>query len=1038
MHDNRELVEERLERLRERVAGGVYRVVAPLDVTAWRVPGEPVPFEEAAGAQYEPFPVDTLWGPAWSTWWLKVRGAVPADDAKGRLELRIDLGFVGDWAGNQSEGMVYTTDGWPLKAVNPMNRTVPLTFGSLAEQRNLVGDDGTLELMVEAASNPDMTLKLGQSTQEGDILTRSDRPVWRFGGAEVVERDDEVWGLHLDLDVLDGLMRQLPVDSTWRAVLLRGLEEAADVVDADGVAAGASRAREILKPLLTSGAAGSAQHMTAIGHAHIDTAWLWPIRETRRKIVRTFSNVVALADEYPDFHFANSAPQHHAWVKEDSPEVYGRVRDAIDRGQWHFVGGMWVEPDAMMPSGESLVRQFTSGLRFMKDEFGVTTDCLWLPDSFGYNGQLPQIARLAGMRWFFTQKLSWNRTNKLPHHTFWWEGIDGTRIWTHFPPCDSYDSIVSAEEVLGAERNFKEKGRATHSMLPYGYGDGGGGPVREMVERVRRFADLEGAPVVSHGSPDEFAQAARAEYDPAVWSGELYLEFHRGIFTSLMALKQGNRRSEAALQATEWLATLAARSGHDYPHEKLEELWRRVLVLQFHDILPGSSTGWVNREAIAEYDAILAEIDELLHAAWAHLRGEGGRSVVNPSDVSRTEVVAVGDELRLVSVAPLSASVLAPDVGLPEQVAPVTVTHEQGRIVLGNGLVRVVIEPDGTLSSVLDLGAEREVLPAGQRANVLRLHPDHPSCFDAWELEAQYLRSSQDLTAVETIEVVADSALRATVHVTRRFGGSRVTQAISLDAGSAAVDFVADVDWREREKLLKVAFPLDVRATHSAAEIQFGHIERPIHVNTSWDHARFETVGHRWLWLREPGYGVTLSTNGGYGHDVVPAGGSEHAPTAGVEARLSLLRAPNSPDPAADAGRHTLRYSLTVGTDLAASHHAGTRLNQPLRVLDGSVELPPLVALTPTDDQSWAVLDAIKPAFDGSGDIIVRLHEAAGARSRLTLDLALPAATITEVDLLEAPVEEATQQLPAGAAADPVTLRLHPFQILTLRVRTSA
>ena len=1038
MHDNRELVEERLERLRERVAGGLYRVVAPLEVSAWQVPGEPVPFEEAAAAQYLPFPVDTLWGPAWSTWWLKVRGAVHADDTTRRLELRVDLGFVGDWAGNQSEGMVYTVDGWPLKAVNPMNRTVPLTFGSLAEQRALIGGDGAVELMIEAAANPDMTLKLGQSTQEGDTLTRAERPVWRFGGAEIVERDEEVWGLHLDLDVLDGLMRQLPVDSTWRAVLLRGLEDAADAVDTDGVAAGAGTAREILKPMLSSGAAGSAQHMTAVGHAHIDTAWLWPIRETRRKIVRTFSNVVALADEYPDFHFANSAPQHHLWVKQDSPEVYDRVREAIDRGQWHFVGGMWIEPDAMMPSGESLVRQFTSGLRFMKDEFGVTTDCLWLPDSFGYNGQLPQIARLAGMRWFFTQKLSWNRTNKLPHHTFWWQGIDGTRIWTHFPPCDSYDSTVSAEEVLGAERNFKEKGRARHSLLPYGYGDGGGGPVREMVERVRRFADLEGGPVLSHGSPAEFERSARAEYDPDTWTGELYLEFHRGIFTSLMALKQGNRRSEAALQAIEWLASAAATAGHEYPHVKLEELWRRVLVLQFHDILPGSSTAWVNREAIAEYDAILTEVGELLDVAWDKLSTDGGHSLLNPSDARRTEVIQVDGDLRLVSAEPFSAAVLTPDSGLPEQVAPVRLTRDSDRIVLDNGLVRIAIEADGTLSSVLDLSCEREVLLPGQRANVLRLHPDHPSCFDAWELEAQYLRSSQDLTGLEDIEVRLDSDLRATVHVTRQVNSSRLTQVISLDAGSAAVDFAVEADWQEREKLLKVVFPLDVRATHTAAEMQFGHVDRPIAVNTSWDHARFETVAHRWLWLREPGYGVTLSTDSGYGHDVVVAGGSEASPTGGVEARLSLLRAPNSPDPAADAGRHTLRYSLAVGTDLEASHAAGLRLNQPLRVLAGSLNLSAPVSLTPASEQSWAVIDAIKPAFDGSGDLIVRLHEAAGARSRLSLELAEPSAKITEVDLLEQPVERATQQFPGGKVAGAVTLALHPFQILTLRLRRNA
>ncbi|WP_040283859.1 alpha-mannosidase [Tessaracoccus massiliensis] len=1040
MHDDRELVEERIEKLRERVAERIYAVVVPVEVAAWQVPGEPVPFADAAAADYGPFPLDTLWGPAWSTWWLKLRAQIPAERLAERIELRIDLGFVGDWAGNQSEGMVYTADGWPLKAVNPMNRTVALTFGGLAGERALVGDDGAVDLFVEAAANPDMTRHLGHVTHDGDTETRSERPLWRFGGADLVVRDDDVWGLHMDLDVLDGLMRQLPKDATWRATLLRGLEDAADVLDTDGIDAGAARARGVLAPLIASGAAGSAQQMTAVGHAHIDTAWLWPIRETRRKIVRTFSNVVALADEYPEFRFANSAPQHHLWMKEDSPEIYQRVRAAIERGQWQFVGGMWIEPDAMMPSGEALARQFTSGIRFMEAEFGVTTNCLWLPDSFGYNGQLPQLARLAGMDWFLTQKLSWNRTNSLPHHTFWWEGLDGTRIWTHFPPCDSYDSIVSAEEVLGAERNFKEKGRARHSLLPYGYGDGGGGPVREMVERVARFADLEGAPVVTHGTPAEFERAARAEYDPPVWTGELYLEFHRGIFTSLIELKQGNRRSEAALQAVEWLWTLAAQAGADYPHAQLEELWRRVLVLQFHDILPGSSTSWVNREAVAEYATILAELDDLFAEAWSVLSTDGGVSVVNPSDVARTEVVEIDGSLQVVSVPPLS-SVVPERASATEEPGTtkgrVQTTRDGEHLILANGLLRVQIEADGTVGQITDLEADRDVLLPGRRGNVLRLHPDHPSCFDAWELEAQYTHSVTELTDADAVDIILDDPLRATVEVTRRFGDSTATQRITLDAGSRAVDFDTTVDWREREKLLKVSFPVDVRATHCVAETQFGHIERPIAVNTPWDAARFETVHQRWLLLREPGYGVTLATDSGYGHDVTPAGGSEATPICGVDARLSLLRAPNSPDPTADLGEHTLRYSLTVGTGIAEAHAAGVRLNQPLQIIDGVADVAAPVSLTPLDGTSLAVLDAIKAAFDGSGDLIVRLHEAAGARSRVRLTVPEPVAAVTEVNLLEHAVDEPTQNLPAAGASD-VELRLRPFQILTLRIRTTS
>ncbi|RMB59893.1 alpha-mannosidase [Tessaracoccus antarcticus] len=1045
MHDNRELVEERLERLQERVAAHIHRRVAPLAVTAWRAPGEPVDFGVAREESYEDFPAGTWWGPAWSTWWLKVEGRVPADAADLPLELRVDLGFVGDWAGNQSEAMAFTEHGRPLKAVNPMNRTVALNFGALAYTFNasdtpLLRADGSLSLYLEAGCNPNMSHMLNQVTQQGDTLTRSEEPLWQFGGADLVTRNDDVWGLSCDLEVLDGLMRQLPENSTHRATLLRAMEDAADVVDSGDIPLTAAEARQILAPLLVSGANSSAQKMTAVGHAHIDSAWLWPIRETRRKILRTFSNVTALADEYPDFHFAATSAQHYQWLKEASPEVFDRVRAAIARGQWHVVGGMWVESDTNLPGGEALVRQFTSGLRWMRDELGIRPDCLWLPDSFGYTAALPQIARLAGMEWFFTQKLSWNRTNTLPHHTFWWEGLDGTRIWTHFPPVDCYDSIVSPEEVMKAERNFKEKGRAQHSLLPFGYGDGGGGPTALMMERTRRLANLEDAPVVTSAPPSTFFEAARQEYpDAPTWAGELYLEFHRGVYTTQVELKQGNRRSEHALHAIELLASMAGHSSPDYryPSEALEVLWQRMLLLQFHDILPGSSTSWVNREAAEEYTALAREFQLLLENAWDAVRtDDAGTSVMNAAPIRRREVVESKAGMQFVEVAPHAVTSL--EDARVKPLHPVVRRIVDGVNVLDNGLVRVEIDADGCVSGLRDLVAERDVLLPGTRANVLRLHPDHPSCFDAWELESHYRRQGTDLVDATRIDVVADSPLRTRVDVAREFGSSRVVQSISLDADSATVDFELWIDWQERNHVLKVGFPLAVRATRSAAEIQFGHIERPVASNTSWDEARFETSGHRWLLLAEPGYGVALANDSSHGHDVFPAGGSSTSPTSGVTAGLTLLRAPQSPDPLADQGEHTMRYSLTVGADVAAAHHAGLRINQPLRLMPGTAKRTSFTELTPVGAVDLAVVDAVKQAFDGSGDLIVRLHEAAGASSRVDLRLGVDTASVTEVDLLEDDVDQPTQTLPENAvpAGSPVRLTLRPFQILTLRYRS--
>ena len=1039
MHDHTKLTQDRIGHLKERLEREITQKICPLQVTAWQVPGEPVSFAEATAASYQPFPPGTWWGAPWSTWWLHVTGTLPASHVDEEIDLSMDLGFVGDWAGNQAEAMVYTPAGRPLKALNPRNHRIGLNHGALAARfaaqgEPLIGADGDVELWVEAAGNPDMTQHLAEPTELGYRHTAGHEPLWQFKAAELSVRRNEVWGLWLDIDVLDGLMRQLPADSTHRARLLYGLEQAADEVDRHGIIAGAEPARPILARYLTSGANSSAQQMTAIGHAHIDSAWLWPVRKTRRKVVRIFSNVISLAEEYPDFHFACTSAQHYAWFQDSSPELFKRVQEAIERGQWHPVGGMWVESDTNLPAGESLVRQFTSGLRWMREHLGVRPDCLWLPDSFGYTGALPQIARLAGMNWFFTQKLSWNTTNIFPHHTFWWEGIDGTRIWTHFPPVDCYDSIVSAQEVGKAEANFKEKGAARRSILPFGYGDGGGGPTAEQVERVHRFADLEDAPQVRLGSPDDYFNGARDDYPGApVWRGEMYLEFHRGVYTSVHALKDGNRRAEAGLAAAEWLATVAARVGHPCPYEQLEQLWRRTLLLQFHDILPGSSIAWVNHEAVAEFTAIRAELDQLTDDAWqalSQVSGDetAGMSVVNPSHADRREVITVSGRPALVQIPAMAAKSLADAMVAPEH--PVYVQRGRDAIRIANGLVEVGIDTrDGLVNSITDLVAGRELLLAGQRANRLVLHPDYPDCFDAWELQRQYRHSANPVDDVTDLSVTEDP-LRAQVRVERRVGNSSFVQTITVDADSRAVEFSLDVDWAEQARVLRVDFPLDVAARSSRDEIQFGYIERPIGTNTSWDDAHFESCGQQWMLLSEPRYAVALVNQSSYGHDVSPAGGDEHTPTLGVMARLTLLRSPQSPDPHPDQGRHHLSYSLLTDAEVGSAHVEAARLNQPLQLRGGTVELPSTARIEPV--HGTAVIDAVKQAFDGSGDLVIRIHEAAGARStvRLLLD---QDGCMSEVDLLEEPVSDPTQQLPASTCHG-VELTLRPFQIVTLRV----
>ncbi|MEU3979012.1 glycoside hydrolase family 38 C-terminal domain-containing protein [Streptomyces sp. NPDC026672] len=1012
MHDERRRIEERVERLHtQRVKPAVYRATLPLDVEAWQAPGEPVPFEEAAAAPYTPFAMNTPWGPPWGTTWFRMRGRVPAEWAGLRVETVIDLGFVGDWPGNQAEALVHLADGTPLKAVNPLNQYVPVAHPAAG------GED--VDYLVEAASNPDILANdFAAPTPLGDVLTAGDAPLYVFRRADLAVLDEPVWHLDLDLHVLRELMAELGEYDPRRHEIAHALDRAMDLLDLDDVSGSAPAVRAALAPALAKPAHASAHTVSGVGHAHIDSAWLWPIRETKRKTSRTFSNVTALADEYEEFVFACSQAQQYEWVRDNYPKVWTRIQEAVRKGQWAPVGGMWVEADGNLPGGEALARQLVHGKRFFMDHFGIETKGVWLPDSFGYTAAYPQLARLAGNEWFLTQKISWNQTNDFPHHTFWWEGIDGTRIFTHFPPVDTYNASFTGEEMAHAVRNHRDKGAATRSLAPFGWGDGGGGPTRELMERARRLRDLEGSAKVVVEHPDAFFAKARAEYpDAPVWVGELYLELHRATYTSQARTKQGNRRSEHRLREAELWATTAAlhAPGYAYPYERLDRLWKTVLLHQFHDILPGSSIAWVHREAEAEYARVARELEELTAEAVAAL-GTGGPRVFNTSPYARAEVVRTGEGTPVYVTVPASGS--APLVPA-EPPHPVTVT---GRV-LDNGLVRVEIAADGTLASVRDLRAGREVL-AGP-GNLLRLHTDLPNHWDAWDIDKHYRNRYTDLLDTDGVTVVEDGPLVGSVRVTRTFGkGSTIVQTVTVRAGSPRVDVETDLDWHEAEKILKAGFPVDVRAPHSSAEIQFGHVQRPTHTNTSWEAARFEVSGHRWVHVGEPGYGVAVINDSTYGHDVSRTVREDGGTTTTV--RLSLVRAPRIPDPGADQGRHRFTYALLPGARVEDAVEAGYALNLPLRVADAAGAPLPVVSV----DGDGVTVEAVKLADDGSGDVVVRLYESRGGRATGVLRTGFPLAGAQVTDLLERPLE------PAPTDGDGVPVTLRPFEVRTLRLTT--
>jgi alpha-mannosidase len=999
MHDDRALLEGRLSRFfRDHLQRAVYRETAPLTLTAWRVPGEPVPFAEAIKQDFSPIEVGAAWGRPWSTLWLHVSGEVPpgwAGIAGTEPEVAVDLGFAGG-PGFQSEGLAYAPDGRTIKAVSPFNSHVPLTPGE------------RVDFYLECAANPDVANTGFNPTPNGDLATAEDRDLYTIARLELGLRDLAVWELRADIWTLSGLMNELGTDSSRRAEILVALQRAVDVADPDDLPGTAALARGELTEVLGRPASASAHGVVAVGHAHIDSAWLWPVRETIRKCARTFSNVVELAEADPDFKFACSSAQQLAWMKEHYPALFERIRAKVATGQFIPVGGMWVESDTNMPGGEAMARQFVAGKGFFLENFGVETEEVWLPDSFGYSAALPQIVRASGSRWFLTQKISWNQTNAMPHHSFWWEGIDGSRVFTHFPPSDTYNSTLSGEEMARAERQYREKGRGTTSLMLFGYGDGGGGPNRDMMAAAHRLESLEGSPTLRVQSPAQFFADAEAEYpDASVWSGEMYLELHRGTLTTQARTKQGNRRSEHLMREAElWAATAALRADQPYPADELRELWQLVLLQQFHDILPGSSIAWVHADAERNYAAIAERAERVIAEAVTALVGEGDQPLVlNAAPQARAGVPALG----IGPAAPAQANVTAETSG-------------EGYL-LDNGLVRAVIDGAGRITSLVDATSGREAIAPGERGNRLQLHRDIPNQWDAWDVDGHYRRTVRELDEPAELRLESE-ADEAAVIVGRSFGKSRIEQRIALAAGAPSVEITSTVDWHEQQKLLKLGFGFDVHADRSAAEIQFGHLFRPTHTNTSWEHARFEVCAHRWLHVSEPGYGVAVSNDSTYGHDVSrttrPGGGTT------TTVRESLLRAPLYPDPGADQGVHVLRTTVRPGAAIADAVEEGYRTNLPLRTVQGARGVEPLVSVS----NPAVVVEAVKLAEDGSGDLVVRLYEALGGRASATVATDVEVSSVVATDLLERPLE-------GGVSADggSAELTLRPFQLVTLRFR---
>jgi alpha-mannosidase len=739
--------------------------------------------------------------------------------------------------------------------------------------------------------------------------------------------------------------------------------------------------------------------ITAVGHAHIDTAWEWPIREAKRKVARSWSTQLALMDEHADYIFAASQPAQYAWMKESYPDIYRRVTDKVAAGQWEPVGAMWVEADCNLPSGESLVRQLLQGKRFFMREFGYETRVLWLPDVFGYPGNLPQLMTEAGCDYFLTQKLSWNDTNKPEHHTFIWEGIDGSRIFTHFPPADTYNGSFRPEEVTWSIRNFKDGLSSRRSLYLFGWGDGGGGPQPEMIESAHRLG-------VEIGRAADFFEAASAEANGLATSvGELYFELHRGTYTSQSRTKRLNRLAQQALREAEMWSVAA---GGAYPSTELTALWQTLLINQFHDILPGSSIDWVYEEAERDLEDVETRAAAISEAAMAAIAGSGEQlAIFNSASHQRSAVVNLGGEYTRIEAPPCGWSV---HVAHPKEVQ-VTVSEHS----MQNELLRVEWDDRGVLTSIWDKEAGREVLSGP--GNLLQLFDDNPSRWDAWDIDSDYRKSFIELTKIEQVKVI-DGGLRGVLAFVRTFGDSILGQVMTLDAGSRVLHFETGVNWQEEHKMLKVAFPVTVSSREATYEIQFGHLRRPTHEDTSHAKAMFEVPAQRWADLGDGEYGVALLNDCKHGYDI-----------HGSVMRLTLLRAPTHPDPKADRGDHVFTYALMphIGDFREAGViEAAEDLNSPLLPANGNLAAGSSRSLIELDTRQ-VVVEAIKRAEDSEA-VVVRLYEAWGQGCRARVRTTLPVSRAYLCDLLE---RNRTEVVVRNGELE---LELTAFKILTLKL----
>ncbi|WP_238358153.1 alpha-mannosidase [Cohnella zeiphila] len=1000
----------RVEKLLKSRNEYVYTKVMPVEL-AFVATDDHLSCEEAAALPFEPIRSGDPWGRDWQYAWFRATVTIPEEAAGKRAVVRADLG---------SEATLFVN-------------------GSAAGAFDLQHDDALLSRNA-AAGDSYHVLAEAYAGHSGR------RPL--LGDAFLCAVEEEVYQFYIDLECLYQVRNHVDADSLRTADIDRCLREVTSAIDLGGTpaerAVSAARCRQIMAPVLACVNGSTSPLLYLMGQSHLDIAWLWPIEETKRKIARTMSNQLALMEEYPDYRYVQSQPYLFQLAKTYYPELYERIRQAVREGRIIPEGGMWVEPDTNLPGGESLIRQAMHGQRFFKEEFGVDNRMLWLPDVFGYSGNLPQIMQGCGLTYFASVKMFQtyeNIVDPFPYNTFMWEGIDGTQVLTHLLDYGDFPIRVNPSFLIKQWNERVQKDGIATRLVQFGHGDGGGGANRDDLEFLKRLENLEGVPRTKHGSPIEYFedQASRGLPD-AKYVGELYYPAHRGTYTTQAALKRLNRKSEIGLREAElWGTAALLLRKREYAYDEADRLWKGLLLHQFHDILPGTSIHRVNEEARAELLRIHESIDKSVAGTQAALADGDAEEATffNSLSWDRTDIVALPDGLAAGLAGSRSnlqryegrtyAEVGVPSMGwevcsfdragtdaCDHPCLSVSPTH------LENEYVAVRLNAGGEIISIFD--KESGIEWAAGRGNALSLYRDDPSAFDAWEIDRRYRESKADMVAEANVSVTAEGPLFANIRVEKRLNESTLIQNIRLRKGSRRVEFHTTVDWREKNKLLKVDFPVNLHANESLQEIQFGYVKRPNHASRPHDADRFEVCHHKWAALAEPNRGFALLNDCKYGISVT-----------GNVMSLTLLRSPAFPDEVSDQGTHEFTYAFLVWNGSFFESpvvREAYELNVPVLVQPKGSGLAGFSLLRASAPN--IVIETVKPAEDRSEDVVIRLYECKGAGTDCHLQAGFPLERVYETDMLEHPKRELH---PNG---DRLDLSFRPFEVKTVRVANAS